>query len=54
MVKPPIPSPSPLKTRVLSYDKDEVINTQFFETLFKNAKAEREYFYNIDGTKHKQ
>lgn len=35
---------------VLSYDKDEVINTQFFETLFKNAKAEREYFYNIDGT----
>lgn len=35
---------------VLSYDKNEVINTQFFERLFETAKFERTYFYNIDGT----
>ncbi|PTI69507.1 class I SAM-dependent rRNA methyltransferase [Staphylococcus succinus] len=35
---------------VLSYDKDEVINTTFFERLFETAKSEREYFYHVDGT----
>lgn len=35
---------------VLSYDKNEVINTQFFERLFEIAKEDRQYFYNIEGT----
>ncbi|WP_192947492.1 class I SAM-dependent rRNA methyltransferase [Staphylococcus cohnii] len=35
---------------VLSYDENEVINTQFFERLFEIAKQERAYFYNIEGT----
>ncbi|MDN5829846.1 MAG: class I SAM-dependent methyltransferase, partial [Staphylococcus equorum] len=35
---------------VLSYSRDEVVNTQFFEKLFNTAKKEREYFYNVEGT----
>lgn len=35
---------------VLSYDQNEVINTQFFESLFKQALEEREYYYHIEGT----
>src|SRR5699024_9038744 len=35
---------------VVSYDREEVINTQFFERLFEIAQKEREYFYNIEGT----
>lgn len=35
---------------VLSYDENEVINTQFFERLFEIAIQERAYFYNIEGT----
>ncbi|MCJ1662390.1 class I SAM-dependent rRNA methyltransferase [Staphylococcus sp. NRL 16/872] len=35
---------------VLSYDQNEVINTQFFDSLFKQALEEREYYYHIEGT----
>lgn len=35
---------------VLSYDENEVIDTQFFEKLFEIAIQERAYFYNIEGT----
>ncbi|MGO1420690.1 MAG: class I SAM-dependent rRNA methyltransferase [Staphylococcus equorum] len=35
---------------VLSYSRDEIVNTQFFERLFDIAKKEREYFYNVEGT----
>lgn len=35
---------------VLSYDQNEVINTQYFESLFKQALEEREYYYHIEGT----
>lgn len=35
---------------VLSYDKQQQTDIKFFEKLFKVALAEREYYYNIDGT----
>ncbi|MCU5745629.1 class I SAM-dependent rRNA methyltransferase [Staphylococcus sp. SQ8-PEA] len=35
---------------IISYDAQVNIDASFFETLFLQAKAEREYFYNIDGT----
>ncbi len=36
---------------VLSYDQNEVINTQFFDSLFKQALEEREYYYHIRRNK---
>ncbi|PSM74287.1 class I SAM-dependent rRNA methyltransferase [Staphylococcus aureus] len=35
---------------VLTYDKAQEINTAFFVKLFKTALAERDYYFNIDGT----
>lgn len=35
---------------VLTYDKAQEINTAFFVKLFNTALAERDYYFNIDGT----
>ncbi len=35
---------------VLTYDKAQQINTAFFVKLFNTALAERDYYFNIDGT----
>ncbi|HDH6574185.1 TPA: class I SAM-dependent rRNA methyltransferase [Staphylococcus aureus] len=35
---------------VLTYDEAQEINTAFFVKLFKTALAERDYYFNIDGT----
>ena len=35
---------------VLTYDKAQEVNTAFFVKLFNTALAERDYYFNIDGT----